>query len=389
MFWSYKKWFAGNWAFGREILYNIAMFVPIGFFLGALLNNRKNGLPFACLVGLFLSATIELLQMFFKRGLCELDDVFSNTLGTMLGYGIYKLASAVVSQQKRKYFVLSVDVLCVIICLAVCVYMETPVDSSARSYCFQVDTVRNEKGNLAISGFSFIYDKDTPIGKFSLTLKDTHTGEKKKLKSETGLNTRDVNDYFLCGLDYSMAGYTAQGSGISVNDEYEILVSMGGWSNLHTGAFIKGDKIKYCSESNFIWPDVVGTDIEEVVDKGYLRVYRPDYHCYVYQYDGNLYWIVDEDFDFKDSGKTCIQYQLWTTQIENLPKHRLDHEWYWDNIGFNFEDYEITDDIDCGKYRVSRRELPTEYSITAIVTGYHENGKWIWENYFRPYYIFG
>ena len=69
-----------------------------------------------------------------------------------------------------------------------------------------------------------------------------------------------------------------------------------------------------------------------------------------------------------------------------FPQKRLDNNWLWDNIGGNFEDYEIQGDF--GEYRVMRRELPTEYPITAIVTGYHKDGKWIWRNYFRPIYEF-
>jgi len=80
--------------------------------------------------------------------------------------------------------------------------------------------------------------------------------------------------------------------------------------------------------------------------------------------------------------RLVIFNQLWTTQTEKLPQERLDNNWLWDNIGGNFEEYEIQSDF--GEYRVMRRELPTEYSITAIVTGYHKNGKWIWRNYFRP-----
>ena len=44
--------------------------------------------------------------------------------------------------------------------------------------------------------------------------------------------------------------------------------------------------------------------------------------------------------------------------------------------------------MNCGRYRVCKRKLPEEYSITSIVTGYYKNDKWIWKNYFRPVYEF-
>jgi len=149
-----------------------------------------------------------------------------------------------------------------------------------------------------------------------------------------------------------------------------------------TGVYINSDGVYYASKNDFEAPEIDA----DFIQKGVVRVYRPDFHCWVYQYEGSLYWIVDQDFNFEEDNTTYIQYQLWTTQTENLPPKRLDNNWLWDNIGGNFEDYEIQGDF--GDYRVMRRELPTEYPTTAIVTGYHKDGKWIWRNYFRPIYEF-
>lgn len=78
---------------------------------------------------------------------------------------------------------------------------------------------------------------------------------------------------------------------------------------------------------------------------------------------------------------------MWTTQIQNLPEKRLENHHYWDNIGGYFEKYELEGDF--GDYRVMKREIPTDYSVTSIVTGYYKNGEWIWKSYFRPIYEFG
>ena len=95
---------------------------------------------------------------------------------------------------------------------------------------------------------------------------------------------------------------------------------------------------------------------------------------------------MNRDFYFEPDGTTYIQYQLCTTQTENLPEKRLAHGNLWDNIGGHFEKYEIEGDF--GEYRVMKREIPTEYSVTSIETGYYKNGEWIWKNYFRPLYEF-
>ena len=40
------------------------------------------------MVGFVFSSVIELSQLVLKRGLCEFDDVFHNTLGCAVGYGV-------------------------------------------------------------------------------------------------------------------------------------------------------------------------------------------------------------------------------------------------------------------------------------------------------------
>lgn len=66
-----------------EILLNIALFVPIGFLLGGMMQK---GIVKVLLIGCVLSSLIELLQLASGRGLCETNDVIHNTVGCMVGY---------------------------------------------------------------------------------------------------------------------------------------------------------------------------------------------------------------------------------------------------------------------------------------------------------------
>ena len=63
-----------------------AMSNPFGFLLSFICT--KNALLKSFLFGAAFSACIELSQLFFKRGLCEFDDLFHNTLGSVVGCGI-------------------------------------------------------------------------------------------------------------------------------------------------------------------------------------------------------------------------------------------------------------------------------------------------------------
>ena len=92
-FWSYAAWAQGKRGHGREILLNIALFVPLGYFLAAVLDGgavKRFGLMAAGL-SLIISVAIEGIQYVDGLGLTEWDDVFNNVLGACLGIGVYAL----------------------------------------------------------------------------------------------------------------------------------------------------------------------------------------------------------------------------------------------------------------------------------------------------------
>ena len=79
-----------------ENILNILFFVPIGFLVG-FAKKKKNVLLILCL-GAGMSVAIEIIQLLSKRGVCNIDDVFHNTLGCLLGYGFYQLCRIIISK---------------------------------------------------------------------------------------------------------------------------------------------------------------------------------------------------------------------------------------------------------------------------------------------------
>lgn len=67
---------------------NIGMFLPIGFFPALLWRRGKWWKSLLC--GFCLSLFIELAQIPIQRG-TDIDDLWLNTLGAVLGYGLYWL----------------------------------------------------------------------------------------------------------------------------------------------------------------------------------------------------------------------------------------------------------------------------------------------------------
>lgn len=71
----------------RNIILNILMFVPLGVILPLIfVKCRKFWVTY--LVGFLSTVFLELIQLVTGRGIFELDDIFNNTLGCIIGYGI-------------------------------------------------------------------------------------------------------------------------------------------------------------------------------------------------------------------------------------------------------------------------------------------------------------
>lgn len=87
-FWSYVAIDEGNSRLLEENFMNIAVFVPLGIFLTAGLERLKWW--HAAMAGGCLSVVIEFMQLYFKRGSCEVDDIIHNTLGCVIGYFIVR-----------------------------------------------------------------------------------------------------------------------------------------------------------------------------------------------------------------------------------------------------------------------------------------------------------
>ena len=182
-----------------------------------------------------------------------------------------------------------------------------------------------------MSGFAFQYD--LPSRSYALVLRSTQNGQKVYLAISRS-ERENVADYF--GVSQTEIGFEATGI-IDPTNEYEVMIKWPWSISISTGVFVSTLGVHYSPESIFVAPGIKS----DFVDNGVLRVYRPERHCWVYQNEGELFWIVDQDFNFEDDGSTYIQYQLFTSQPEKLPQERLDHNWFWDNIEGSFEDYEI------------------------------------------------
>ena len=84
-FWSWREVICNH---DRELLkenlLNVILLLPAGILLPLIANHKIKWYQ-ALLIGILMSATIELSQLIFMRGLFEWDDMIHNGLGCMVG----------------------------------------------------------------------------------------------------------------------------------------------------------------------------------------------------------------------------------------------------------------------------------------------------------------
>lgn len=82
----------GSKYFYWNVIGNILLFAPFGFFISSYLNSQKVNRPL--LITLITSLTIELVQMFIGRSF-DIDDILLNCVGGLVGFLLYIGLSAI------------------------------------------------------------------------------------------------------------------------------------------------------------------------------------------------------------------------------------------------------------------------------------------------------
>lgn len=316
---------------------------------------------------------------------------------------------------------ISLKIAIVIALLVIFFIVNTHIESNRRAafnvypdsggYAYQVEDAQIIGDDFVIKGWFFELKKVrnvertvTDNAKLGVVLFDLESEVEYDMdgnpKYYEGINTEifyedrpDVNDYFRCEYDYSHCGFIAK---VKVSDldltdgDYRIVFKLDcdKYIGILSETYVHNGELRYVSPDEYYDLDVKGTDLEQIINEGMCIASSKDNEVCVYQLGQRLYWITVDDSFLEKDGSTIIEYQIDTTQFDKLPQKRIDGGSYWDSIGEAFETNEITASMNCGKYRVSVRNIPDSYSITRILTGYYVDNMWIWQKYLRPIYNF-
>lgn len=96
--WSYGAWIQGNKQALWEIVGNIVMLIPYGILL-PILEQKFRKFRWILLASFGFTLFIELSQYFTCRGWFELDDLFHNTVGGVVGFQFFQITRKIYKRQ--------------------------------------------------------------------------------------------------------------------------------------------------------------------------------------------------------------------------------------------------------------------------------------------------
>lgn len=99
-FYQYREQ-VGMKAFVLNVFGNVAAFVPYGFFL-PIVSRRSKKWWNTILLSFSFSLCVELIQLIFRVGSFDVDDILLNTIGGTLGYVSYQIVQHLRIRRRRR-----------------------------------------------------------------------------------------------------------------------------------------------------------------------------------------------------------------------------------------------------------------------------------------------
>ena len=101
-----------NFLFYKNILGNVLLFLPFGFFVGYFTKVNKISVVF--LITFIISLSIETTQLAIGR-VFDVDDVILNVLGGILGFILYKILSKIIPEKLKKNWIFNIIIIILIL----------------------------------------------------------------------------------------------------------------------------------------------------------------------------------------------------------------------------------------------------------------------------------
>ncbi len=105
----------GSYLFYKNILGNMLLFAPFGFFVGYIFNANKTYIIF--ILSIIASCSIEITQLSIGR-VFDVDDIILNVLGSLLGYFIYKMLfkfNSKIPEKLKQNWIINIIIIIIIV----------------------------------------------------------------------------------------------------------------------------------------------------------------------------------------------------------------------------------------------------------------------------------
>lgn len=261
-----------------------------------------------------------------------------------------------------------------------------------------IESIIYKDNNLILNGYAFLLDRNSNDSYISVFLRNVDTMDEIWLDTEQITRT-DISSYFDCEHYYGNSGFIASTNVKKVDNDapYEIIINIDYINEndnilnkkvrktVSAGQYILNEKLYAYNPYEFDMPNLnIESDlIKNVFNYGDLCIYLKEYGVYVYQYQGKLYWIATEDFQFNDDETIMYHIHAYSKLSENRKQY------IFKNMSFIFEQYEYTDEV-THPYRVAILDIPNDYAIIYVTTGVYskKNEKSVWFKNFHLNYVF-
>ena len=278
------------------LAFNIALFIPLGYLLSDLF--RRKWLSF--LIALLISFAVETLQYFTGCGQFDVDDLFFNTFGALIGLLLWIAFQHPIKAKPLVGKIISIVMLCSgLVGCVIAPRSGYPVNYM-KQFEFHIDTISVVDGEVVLSGSCSVYGRNTPDYELYLGAKPL---------------TTTIQDG-----QFRAAGHATPG-------KHELFIKFRGFGKISTGVYIR-------FADNTATVEYVPGDVNvpfAVPEDYILKAYNSDQSTYVFQdpSEHRLVWYIGWEID----EKTEVIYHIQTNEPEKLPPHRIHYS--FDNRGFS------------------------------------------------------
>ena len=365
---AWNQFTVQSWA---NLLLNIALFIPVGFFL-PLLWKKARAWYITIPLGFSLTIVIELLQLITGRGLFDVDDLLCNLVGAIIGF---LFISFLISFRKQKgerkkpalIYGISTFLLVLVILGVFPVYalQEYGNLSCAPSY---TQNVQNVKWNL---------DCQLPDGKTQLPTYQSQKRTKKdcdqfarEFVQGLGLNFSDFDIMYYNDSAY----YTYQGAS---HQYHFLMVDYKGTGYEYSWGYSDRDAAEP------VWVEGTRLELEKALKPYPVMV--PEYAEFSYKKDGYAEFKVDKHLDGAVMVDGLIRCRYADDHTVRKIENKLDSY-----IHYDFENV-ITPEQALTKLKQGHFQeesfaysLPKEVDINACTLSYEIDSK----GFYQPVYVF-